>query len=393
MKKKTFLLLTLIFIASATLYSHNRTQTEGKSNPLIKKYASQVIDKCKTQRYTPSCYEKEIPKLLNYISMADTFKVIIAVQEKDKSFGSCHKLSHELAAKSIEKDPSKFLEVVDSCPINMCANGCVHGAFQEHFRNGGTMSQAELQQAMPTLNTLCEKRPGWNPTPFEQTSCYHGLGHVSMLITGADIPKSIDICNKIGVKQGRNYVRPCLEGLFMQLFQPTEEEDTALVKDKQPTRLTFDSFCNQFEVKARDACHREGWILYKDEVETPQGLVEFCSYNGSDEESTKLCQNRLFVLHGVFDYFNKDKMISFCLSMPDILKDQCFANAIVSLVTTDNRYVPKALDICRFAATIGTSDGCYNKLAFESSDIFQPGSKEAKDLCSKLPANYQRTCL
>jgi len=137
------LFLVVIFFG-AVIFIVNKSNSEQKkilSNQALQKYADDVLAKCQSETYSPGCYDREIPKLMDYISMEDAFKVTSIVQGEDKTYTYCHVLGHKLAAREIDKDPSKWKEVVTRCPSGICSNGCIHGGFQEKFRSETFLSK------------------------------------------------------------------------------------------------------------------------------------------------------------------------------------------------------------------------------------------------------------
>src|SRR6185436_3393431 len=213
--------------------------------------------------YKPACFDKEIPQLMRSISMEDAFQVASVVQNSEPSYGYCHVLGHELSARETAKNPNDWKDVIHRCPQGICSNGCLHGAAQERFR-GEVLNADELVKAQQELIGVCDKTATWNPTGLEAAECFHGLGHLSMYITGGELMRSVNICDTIAIgSDGKPYNTLCYEGAFMQLFQPLDEEDRVLVKDKGPaTKDQLAQFCKQFGPNDKvEACWREGFTM------------------------------------------------------------------------------------------------------------------------------------
>ncbi|MBX9765211.1 hypothetical protein K2X83_01060, partial [Patescibacteria group bacterium] len=101
----------------------------------LERLAEKVIATCSKESYPPTCYDEEIPRLMDTgLSMEEAFQVTTVIQNKVSDYFYCHVLGHNLSAKETAKDPSKWTEVVARCPVGMCSNGCLHGAAQERFR-------------------------------------------------------------------------------------------------------------------------------------------------------------------------------------------------------------------------------------------------------------------
>lgn len=354
--------------------------------------ADRVISACKGASYRPGCYDKEIPKLMKEISMEDVFKITRIVQEKDQGYWYCHVLGHELSGIETAKDPSRWKDVVARCPADMCSNGCLHGAFQERFRVEA-LPAAHVDDLVKELDGICEERSAWHPTGLQKGTCYHALGHLMMYITGADIGKSTALCEKSAKgKDGQDFSPLCFDGAYMQIYQPLEPEDFALVKGKQPTKENLKAFCATVSGERQASCWSEGWPLYANEIKTPKGLVAFCRVF-ADDARRKSCYNDIFyVLTAQFN-FREDTIENFCVSLPADVRGQCFASAASRLIETDWRLVTRSVALCASAARSGVGDTCYNEMLASSRYNFQPDSEAFLNLCGSLPAPWKERCL
>ena len=367
---------------------------ERGNNKSLEDYAQVVIDKCAKVSYRPGCYDEEIPKLMDFLSMEEAFEVTSIIQQKDKSYGYCHILGHRLASREVQKNPSKYIEVIHRGPMNgMCANGALHGAVQERFRSE-VLSEGQLKQLEPELKNACEAQAGWQPAQLAKAICYHGLGHLTVIVTSADFAKALKVCDVISLKEnGDDYRSVCYEGAFMQLFQPLEPEDFALVKGKGPEKEGRRFFCLKFSAEDKqEACWREGWPLFRSEVATPAGLVEFCEVPDKKEQQDSCFQ---MLLHTVGQNFNFDsvKIAQFCNGIIDERKGDCFYNAASSVLEADQRLTDESLEVCSLANSQEAKDECYEGLAQGASYIFQQGSDSHKDFCQKLPKTWAEVCL
>lgn len=358
----------------------------------FERLADEVIRICSKESYAPKCYDEEIPKLMDRgVSMEQAFQVTSRIQDKVSDYFYCHVLGHNLSARETAKDPSQWTQVVARCPAGMCSNGCLHGAAQERFRDDA-LSAEEVRALIPQLAEICEQGHGREYTGLEQASCYHSLGHLTMYITGADIRTATDVCDEIARKDnGDDYTRTCYEGAYMQIFQPLEPEDFALVKDIAPQNSAdAEKFCDTFSGEYRAACHRESWPLYRDGLETG-GLESFCSLV-PDKESIRRCYSGMFyVLTAQFN-FDFPKIIALCERLPEKRKAQCFANAASRFVETDYRLVKDAVRLCEVAREHSAGERCYDELLFYSSFNFHKDSEAFTTLCDSLPEDWRTRC-
>ena len=345
-------------------------------------YANTVIATCAKSTYPPSCYDKELPKLMDQgLSMEETFEVTRRIQGQVNDYFYCHVLGHNLSAKETAKDPSKWTDVVARCPTGMCSNGCLHGAAQERFRDD-VLTPEQVESLLPQLSQICEIGSGRSFTGLEQASCYHSLGHLTMYITGARISTAIAVCDQIAVHDTQDYRQTCYEGAYMQIFQPLEPEDFALVKEIAPdSTVSAQTFCDEFSGAKRAACYRESWPLYQDTFTSASGVTAFCSLV-PDALSTKLCYNAIFYVLTARFNFDQTKITTFCNGFPLKRKAQCYGNAASRLIETDYRLSSKAAALCAVAETEGVGDRCYSELLFYSTFNFHKDSSEFVALCT-----------
>lgn len=366
---------------------------DPNSDAALEKYANEVIASCKNSGYTPACYDKEIPKLMDRgVTMEQAFKVTYLIQEKVPDYFYCHVLGHNLSAKETAKDPSQWTKVVARCPTGMCSNGCLHGSAQERFRDDA-LSEEEIQALIPELDQICEPSNGRDFTGLEQASCYHALGHLSMYISGADIDVATGVCDQIAVKGEQDYTRTCYEGAYMQIFQPLEPEDFALV-EHIPAQTIEDAaaFCDSFVGERRAACHRESWPLYRETLDEAEGMETFCTLV-PDPESKKRCYNAIFYIMTVQLHFDEARIEDLCVGFDEKRRGQCFANAASRMIETDYRLVDKAASMCALAEAHGVGKRCYDELMFYSTFNFHEGSDAFKALCQSLPEPWRASCL
>lgn len=361
-----------------------------KGDISLAKYADIILSKCSKESYHPACYDKEIPKLMDSISFEDAFKVTRIVQEKDPTYQYCHVLAHNLSAREVAKDPSKWKELVSRCPSGMCSNGCIHGGFQERFR-AESLTDKQIIEIKPDLKNLCEDRDNWHPTGLEQASCYHAIGHLTMYMTSANIDKSIALCKEVAIKNDRrDFGQLCFDGVFMQIFQPLEPEDFALVKGKVPTKENVEAFCSKYTGQMKGSCLSESWPLFRDELQKPEGLVAFCSKSEASEQNR--CYSAIiYVLTPQFN-FDLQKIEAYCSGLPENISKICFANAASRMIETDYRNANKAASLCSNAIS-ASQNACFEELLKYSDYNFHAGSEEFLKFCNALPNTWKDKCL
>ncbi|MDP3727175.1 MAG: hypothetical protein Q8R35_00890 [bacterium] len=362
-------------------------------------YAEQVVTACASAPFAPSCYDEEIPKLMDAISMEDAFEVTKLVQEHDPRYRYCHVLSHNLSYREAGKNLDAWKDVITRCPATFCNNGCLHGALMRRF-NAETLTDAQVEALKPEIADICEPRGTWHPAEVERSMCYHAIGHLAMYVTGADMTKSSALCRSIGEKpDGRNYIQTCTEGVFMQIYQPLEPEDEALVKGLTPGRDGVASFCEPYRnanAFSYDACRREAWPLFRDELFRPAGLAQFCSYT-TDPIGERTCYSTVLNMVTVYLLIEKrdfSDASDYCTALPTAERQsQCFANMATRLIQIDPRYVPDAILVCKNGEEAGRGEECFRDLTYYATFSFHAGSPAFREYCGALPEPHRGTCL
>ena len=384
------LISAIVILAAGSTPARNISAQPPASNTELEKYADQIIADCADSNYRPACYDKEIPKIMDYISMEDAFAVTVLIQNKDSGYPYCHVLGHELSAREIQKDPADWKDVVSRCPSGVCSNGCIHGGFQERFR-AESFDDAGIAALKPDLMDLCEKRENWNPTGLEQGSCYHALGHLTMYLTDANLNKSIEICNEVALKPDRDYTQICYDGVFMQIFQPLEPEDFALVEGKQPTKDQIPEFCLPYSNKERASCLSESWPLFYNEIRTPKGVTDFCGM--TEETERPRCYDAVFFVVTAQMNFDIDEINDYCSSLPSEINGKCFANGAARMIETDYRNIDKSISLCNIAKESNADKTCFEEMLKYSTFNFHAGSEEFFKLCNAMPNEWKNECL
>lgn len=361
----------------------------------ITEYAEHVIQECVTSQSREACYDKTIPKLMDTISMEQAFDITREVQKQDPAYIYCHVLGHNVSSRETKKDPSKWMDVIARCPTTMCNNGCLHGAMMERFKSE-SLTETQIESVIGDIANACEPRGSWHPREVERSMCYHGLGHLFMYVTRADLNASSALCERVGLKQdGRTYVQTCTQGVFMEIFQPLEAEDIALVRNITPKKDEINTFCKSFSGERRVACHNESWPLFRSDMERPEGTIAFCSFSNNPLDQTKCYGTAMSYLTVLFaiDQKNIPKLESFCMHLPTLRRGECFGFAAARLVQVDPNLTSTALEVCKGAALSGDDSACFRSLAEFGIMSFLPGSVELQTYCERMPRQWQGMCV
>lgn len=394
----SMLVLVSILATTATYFSKPLIEqvlgaSQLKGQALLEYYADRVSSNCAQAKFAPSCYDEEIPKLMDNISMEDAFKVARIVQQKEPSYVYCHVLAHNISYRETTKHPDQWKDIITRCPQTMCNNGCPHGVLLKKF-SSDSLTDEQIEKLKPDILDLCEPRKSWNPVRVEVSMCYHAIGHLNMYITKGNLAKSVSLCEFAGKKpDGRDYVHTCTQGVFMQVFQPLEPEDYALVKGITPLKDGVEEFCKPYFGQAFNACWTESWPLWRADLYDPGASNRFCSRLG-DETSVKECHAGLMsflTVDFIMTRGDYDQLKTYCSGMPIV--SECFDHAARRLLQIDPVLVDKSLQVCGYASSVGVGWECYRSMASYSRQDFRPDTPEFIKYCATLPKAWNETCL
>src|SRR3989344_3814855 len=186
-----------------------------------------IVHDCAQARDRSACYEAEVPTLYPQLSVAQVFDIVREIRREDPSYQFCHVLAHKIGERVVAEDPERWIDAIPlNPPDGLCSNGFIHGVVGGRFR-AEVLDDETLEKLIPDFSRACEPRKGWQPSSLDQAICYHGIGHLYMFVTDADIPKALSLCERTarGSDPERDFRRVCREGVFMQIYQPLEPDD------------------------------------------------------------------------------------------------------------------------------------------------------------------------
>ncbi len=362
----------------------------------IDAYAQEMVALCKDAPYRPLCYETEVPKLVRELTTERIFEVVRTIRKYDREYLYCHVLAHNLGEYEVSLDPDAWLGVLATGPTDgLCSNGFAHGAIVTRFSDE-ELSKEEFDVALADLAIACEEREGFAPTDLGKAICYHGIGHVLIHMTLAKVNESLEACEIIGLKDdGRNYLQVCTEGVYMQLFQPLEPEDFALVDmlPYKPTKENLEKFCTEFSRSDSQygACFREAWPLFGQSIYEGEGINEYCGVLTPEQEREQ-CFVSAFTINGRHGLGTPEKMAKTCNSVSGEYQGMCFARSANAFPEENPDLVKEGVAFCGRAEAKEAQEECYTFLARVASFNFHPDSPAFEELCSSLPTAYENLC-
>ncbi len=353
--------------------------------------AQRVVDACAEESGDHStCYEREVPDLLAEMSLTKVFDVIRDIRTLDPSYQFCHVLAHKLGERIVAEDPDKWIDAIPLNPSDgMCSNGFIHGVLGGRFR-AEVLSKDDLKKLIPDFSRACSVRPEWESSPLDRAICNHGMGHLYMFITDADIPLALSLCEQT---MPEDMKRVCREGVFMQIYQPLEPDDFLLIERMpvKPTKETVRSFCARYtKDEYEGACLRESWPFFREEILSGAGIDDFCSGQPNRTEEVA-CYESSFSLAGRLSLADPAKLLSMCAETSDDWKQMCYSYGARTVLEEDRNAGEKSLGLCA-SAPEQYRDACIDSLVSTAQFIFGDAGEHQR-FCKLVPQSQQYRCL
>lgn len=338
------------------------------------------------------CYQKHVPKLIDEgVSMETTFAVLAAILRIDPGYQSCHVAAHLISGREVAKDPTQWKTVLLRVPTNICGSGALHGAFQERFKVE-SMPDVTTAQLRDLLDGVCDAQGGWNPPMLDRSSCMHGMGHMFLYITNADVKRSVALCDALGRKADFDFRQTCTEGVFMQVYQPIDQEDENLVRNLFAASRDTVSFCAPYKGMAHLSCVKETWPAVENSATDPEIFTSLCRQL-KDPADARYCAGGL--MYPVIEMLHYDipTIERFCEGLQDQeFRNICWARTASKMVWADWSQSDKAVAICNSAPS-GAQQDCWNELINFASGGLPKGSRETRALCGGMPDPYRTACV
>lgn len=352
--------------------------------------ARTLVARCAQETDKSACYEREVPKLYPEISLDSVFAVVREIRAQDPAYQFCHVLAHKLGERIVAEDPARWVEAIPlNPPDGLCSNGFVHGVVGGRFR-AEVLSDASLEKFIPDFRRACEAHDGWNPSSLDRAICYHGMGHLFDFITDAHIPKALRLCERTASEE---YHRVCVQGVFMQIYQPLEPDDFQLIArmGNAPTKQTLRAYCGAFsDPLVQGSCLEESWPLFVDEI--LEGDVEpFCSWQPNAEEKDQ-CYIAVSSIIGRMTLGDHARVQRACDAFSPVRRSTCYAYSAQAVLEESRDDGPKALAICALA-TGDSEQRCRDVLIDHAQFIFG-SDQEARDrFCTAFDGNERGRCV
>lgn len=367
----------------------------GLTSSFVPFFAHAEVALCSHAPDKAACYEANVPKLMQLIPVESIFPVIREIQKEDLSYRFCHVLAHKLGENEVTRNTDAWVRLMHkNPPDSLCSNGYIHGIIVGRFHKDELLPD-QIAAIEPELARACETGDDWHPTDLDKAMCYHGMGHVLTFITGANMPLASSYCKKIAVKEsGEDYSQTCISGVFMQIFQPLEPEDFALIArlPMKPSRDTLTTFCSAYSTEEeRSLCFGEGWPLFREDLKTAEGVQTFCT-TSKDVMTQTNCYRTAFAIGARGSLGNPEKQSTVCAALPLSLGQQCFGVLAEAFVEEDRTAASTAVSVCAHAPDI-YRESCYGYLVKLVTFTFGDDQVNTNRFCAALPIPWQEKCV
>ncbi len=325
--KKMLLILFLVVGAAVAGFFISKNMVEKPTRVIVN------IDKT---------FENQRPirdKLLSMLVENDPnsiFKVVDAIQADPAIAINCHNIAHDIGHKTYALYGFNAAMTMDNpehvrhaLVENICAGGYVHGVLEE-------LSQYDPEFAKRP-DAICDTLP-----KASRASCFHGMGHVYMLMNNQDTVAAIRDCRVI--KKDSDMYR-CFEGVRMEQFWgPFASEESS----EKPLQLCS-GLTNQDE---RPTCFLYSTFGYlRTHVRDYAGASALCSKSGLPDIDVQFCLKGLgLTMMSKFKGKNLHESEQYVVGLP-VLHKLAFYQGVVGYSTISGLSDSQITSICNLLTT------------------------------------------
>lgn len=361
--------------------------------------AERIVRECASYDTTlrEDCYAHTVPVLYPAVAVGELFEVISDIQAMDPTYTSCHLTAHEIGARVAREDPAHWTDGVHvGPPDSPCDGGYLHGLLAARFSTE-VLSPQMIRDLVPVFRHVCEPTDTWHPSALDQYECYHGMGHLYVFATNADMPAVMKLCQETVPAFFREEgPRLCYNGAFMQILTPTGPDGFELQKNL-PVAITPQSakgYCRNFIADSMQygTCLQRTLLLQWPPAATGKSIAEVCS----DEPETeyRYCLVRAFKNLGydVSGKANSDPVI--CDAAPTTERSLCYETVSLIILKDSSTLEKKkrALDFCSAIRDRTSAEGCLTSLASHGAYFYGRGSESLRSYCELFNGALRRTC-
>ncbi len=389
----------LVFAASVTALIWTSVLAVSRS-PVsgVRAAADELVEKCEhsgDRHQHQSCYEKLVPEMYPQYTVTELAEIVRLVMTIDPLYTYCHIIAHKIGGRVVAEDPSKWVEAIHlDPPGTLCEGGYLHGVLAERFR-ADVLTESQIKEAMPDFKRACSAQVDWDPTPFQQMNCFHGMGHLFMNLTDYDVQRSIQLCHDtvpVGLQEGP---RPCYTAMFMHIYDVKSADHEFLVQKlpvnpNTPERVK--QFCALFDdPMVHGTCLSRSSVLFPDLLKGI-GINEFCSWQNDDLEK-RHCFARTYLRLTYSMLYENDAAHPPCARVEPEHTEACYAEAAITIARQNlSDDILAAVRFCDTNTPAKFHDSCLRALASDSAYIFHKDTPEWKAYCDLFTGAAKDVC-
>lgn len=356
--------------------------------------ASMIVADCAKQQDHAACYETEVPSLYPKLGVSEIFDIVREIRKLDTSYQFCHVLGHKIGERVVAEDPSGWVNAIPLNPADgLCSNGFIHGVVGGRFRSE-VLDDTTIQKFLPDFKIACTAHDNWQPSDLDRAICYHGIGHLFDFITNADIPKALSLCSSVAPE---SFKRVCVQGVFMQIYQPLEPDDYALIEQMplKPSTTTVASYCRHFSADpmAQGSCIEESWPLRTQQILDGTGVASLCALEPNAEE-TDNCYIAMSSIIGRMNLGGNGggTAATACNNFPASRRAQCYAYSAEAVLEESRSDATPAIALCKRSASEDTQTQCLSMLIQHARFMFGSNQTQMNGFCAALPDEFESSC-
>jgi len=312
-------------------------------------YIRSQMDICFKKGGRDNCYKDLAAIFFSQYDLPALLQMLSDNEQYPEVFSRCHELTHYLTRLSYQKEQS-ISKVYDSC-TSVCHGGCYHGVIEEYLseKNLSLDLSSNYDQIKQEIIKICGQKSDYKvPLLFDE--CLHGIGHGTMYITDADLPKALKLCDLLEDEQKQ---QTCYGGAFMENSSSSTNLD-------HPSKF----------IKADDP-------LYPCDI--------------LDKKYLGVCYRYQSSHFAIISQSNWGQVAKMCMQVPQDFRPACFLTIGSNLVGF-TQVTKTIIDNCSLIEEENYQSYCYQGAVDALAIRYRDDASRGFDFCSQVPSQYQKSC-
>ena len=333
------------------------------------------------------CLGEEFASLVEPYGFSFMKDALRHFQNIDVSTRNCHVIGHKITQKLTNRDPERWLEILDQIDPSGCGGGFMHGVLEVKT---GIDTDFEITRA--TFEEICKKSYSNGP----DTSCAHILGHLTLFQKEGNLESALEVCTGLS----GNYLFECYGGIFMEDSFRTNFVDHGLEappirnKDWFLKQLARCKKYNTLEYVEAGCFYDLAEVAAQVNDYVAKGAYEVCLNQTRWPQSKERCYVRASYIVATAPIPKIDNMdfSELCGLFPENgkVEQKCINETVGALMSYSLNFIDRANAFCK-TRDANNREMCFSRIRGEIvSEISLP--EEREQFCLRLPAPYRRNC-